>query len=120
MEKILLVDDEPSILFSLKGILEDEGFTVIIAESGEKAMQIMRKSDGPIIQAAMVDIWMPGMDGLQLLDWLQKNFPKLPVIIMSGHGTIETAVRATKKGAYDFIEKPLSLEKILIILRTCT
>ncbi len=117
VEKILVVDDETSILSSLKGILDDEGFSAVTAESGEKAMQIMRRTNGATIQVAMVDIWMPDMDGLQLLDWLHRNFPKLPVIVMSGHGTIETAVRATKKGAYDFIEKPLSLEKILITLK---
>ena len=117
VEKILVVDDEVSILSSLKGILNDEGFSTVTAESGERAIQIMRKANGAAIQVALVDIWMPGMDGLQLLDWLQRNFSKLPVIIMSGHGTIETAVKATKKGAYDFIEKPLSLEKTLITLR---
>ena len=116
-DKILIVDDETSILASIKDILEDEKFTVKTAESGEKAMQILRKVDGSSMQAALVDIWMPDMDGLQLLDWLQRNFPKLPVIMMSGHGNIETAVKATKKGAYDFIEKPLSLEKILITLK---
>ena len=116
-ETILVVDDETSILSSLKGSLQDEGFGVTTAESGERAMRIMRSAGGAAVQAALVDIWMPDMDGIQLLDWLQHNFPKLPVIIMSGHGTIETAVRATKKGAYDFIEKPLSLEKILIVIR---
>ncbi len=116
-KKILIVDDETSILSSLKGTLEDEGFNVVTAESGERAMRFMRKAENSTIQVVMVDIWMPNMNGLQLLDWLQINFPKLPVIIMSGHGTIETAVRATKKGAYDFIEKPLSLDKVLITLK---
>jgi len=81
-DKILIVDDETSILASIKDILEDEKFSVKTAESGEKAMQILRKVDGSSMQAALVDIWMPDMDGLQLLDWLQKNFPKLPVIMM--------------------------------------
>lgn len=116
-DTILIVDDESSILSSLKDILEDEGYAVSAASSAEDAITICENEDGNKFQAALVDIWMPGKDGLELLEWLQAEYPKLPVIIMSGHGTIETAVKATKMGAYDFIEKPLSIEKILITLK---
>lgn len=116
-DKILIVDDESAILSSLKDILEDEGYEVKAAPSTEDAINICTDEGGYQFQAALVDIWMPGKDGLELLEWLQIQYPKLPVIIMSGHGTIETAVKATKMGAYDFIEKPLSIEKILITLK---
>lgn len=116
-DKILIVDDETAILSSLKDILEDEGYTVTSAASAEDAISKCTDEGGYQFKAALVDIWMPGKDGLELLEWLQVKYPKLPVIIMSGHGTIETAVKATKMGAYDFIEKPLSIEKILITLK---
>ena len=112
---LLIVDDEVSILSSLQGIFEDEGYGVRTAESAEIAMKIVRKK-AAIFSAVFLDIWMPGMDGMQLLEWIIKQHPKLPVIMMSGHGTIETAVKATKKGAYDFVEKPLSLEKVLLVV----
>jgi len=115
-DKILIVDDENSILTVLSEILEDEGFETAIAESGEKGIEVLQNHDKGSFHAALVDIWMPGIDGIELLDWIKEFDPKLPVIVMSGHGTIETAVKATKKGAYDFIEKPLSLEIVLIKL----
>lgn len=112
--KILIVDDETSILSSLQDIFRDEGVDAKIAESGEVAMNLLKKGEPNQFHAILLDIWMPGMGGLQVLDWIKKHYPQLPVIMMSGHGTIETAVEATKKGAYDFIEKPLSLEKVLL------
>jgi len=108
---ILVVDDEKDIRFSLTGILEDEGYQVISASSGLEALETARQELPDLV---LLDIWMPGMDGLEALEKLKTLFPHLTVIMISGHGTIETAVRATKLGAYDFIEKPLSLDKVLI------
>jgi len=108
---ILAVDDEESILRSLEGILSDEGFEVIAAASGSEALA---KLDAMIPDLVLLDIWMPGLDGIETLERIKQGHPNLQVIMMSGHGTIETAVKATKMGAYDFIEKPLSLEKLLL------
>ena len=108
---ILVVDDEESILQSLDGILTDEGFEVIRAGSGPAALQ---KIDEVLPDLVLLDIWMPDMDGLEVLVKILEAYPRLQVIMMSGHGTIETAVKATRLGAYDFIEKPLSLEKVLL------
>jgi two-component system nitrogen regulation response regulator NtrX len=110
---ILVVDDEESIIRSLEGILTDEGFEVISATSGLSALG---KMDEALPDLILLDIWMPGMDGIETLVKVKETHPQVPVIIMSGHGTIETAVRATKLGAYDFIEKPLSLEKVLLCI----
>lgn len=108
---ILLVDDEKDIRTSLTGILEDEGYEVTTAASGVEALESVRQD---IPDLVLLDIWMPGLDGLETLEKLKTLFPYLTVIMISGHGTIETAVRSTKLGAYDFIEKPLSLDKVLI------
>ncbi|MFH1027669.1 MAG: sigma-54 dependent transcriptional regulator, partial [Pseudomonadota bacterium] len=108
---ILVVDDEKDIRTSLSGILEDEGYEVITAASGADGIECARQELPDLI---LLDIWMPGMDGLETLEKLKSIFPQVTVIMISGHGTIETAVRATKLGAFDFIEKPLSLEKVLI------
>lgn len=110
-ETILIVDDEESIRTSLGGILEDEGYKTLFAVDGIEALAIARQ-EAPDL--ALLDIWMPRMDGLETLQKLKDLYPGLIVIMMSGHGTIETAVRSTKLGAYDFIEKPLSLEKVII------
>jgi two-component system, NtrC family, nitrogen regulation response regulator NtrX len=116
MENVLIVDDETSILTTLSDILKDEGFGTAVAASAESAIALLQNGGAAKFQAALVDIWMPGMDGIEFLDWVKQRHPKLQVIMMSGHGTIETAVKATKKGAYDFIEKPLSIEIVLIKL----
>ena len=108
---ILVVDDEKSILQSLEGILSDEGFEVVIARSGKEALV---KIDEVFPDLVLLDIWMPGMDGIETLTEIKERYPSLQVVMMSGHGTIETAVKATRHGAYDFIEKPLSLEKVLL------
>jgi two-component system nitrogen regulation response regulator NtrX len=108
---ILVVDDEKSILQSIDGILSDEGFDVVCAESGAEALEKMEELLPDLV---LLDIWMPGMDGIETLTKLKEVYPHLQVVVMSGHGTIETAVKATKVGAYDFIEKPLSLEKVLL------
>jgi len=108
---ILVVDDEKDIRISLTGILEDEGYQVVTAASGLEALESAREELPDLV---LLDIWMPGMDGLETLEKLKSFFPFITVIMISGHGTIETAVRATKLGAFDFIEKPLSLDKVLI------
>ena len=108
---ILIVDDEDRILQSLDGILTDEGFEVIWASSGVAALE---KIEEVMPDLVLLDIWMPEMDGIEALIKIREVHPHLQVVMMSGHGTIETAVKATKLGAYDFIEKPLSLEKVLL------
>jgi two-component system, NtrC family, nitrogen regulation response regulator NtrX len=112
-ETILVVDDEVSICRSLTAILSDEGYQVLVAGSGEDAVKIVEEE---MPQLVLLDVWLPGMDGLETLKAFKKINPQAMVIIMSGHGTIETAVKATKLGAFDFIEKPLSLDKIIILV----
>lgn len=112
--RILIVDDEVSILDSLGGILEDEGFEPVRAQNGEDALSRVSEA---IPDLVLLDVWMPpGIDGLEALRRIKLDYPFLPVVIMSGHGTVETAVKATKLGAHDFIEKPLSLEKVVLTI----
>jgi two-component system nitrogen regulation response regulator NtrX len=113
-ETILVVDDERGILLALKGILEDEGYRPVLVEDGESALRRLREQT---VDLVLLDIWLPGRDGVAILQEITRGWPAIPVVMMSGHGTIETAVRTTKLGAYDFIEKPLSLEKTLLVLR---
>ncbi len=112
-ETILVVDDEASICQSLSAILKDEGYQVLVAGSGEEALKSV---DSEMPQLVLLDIWLPGMDGLETLKAIKAAHPNILVIMMSGHGTIETAVKATKLGAFDFIEKPLSLDKVIILV----
>jgi len=114
MPRILIVDDEPGIRQSLKGVFEDEGFTTEAVASGEECLQ--KFAEG-VFDLVLLDIWLPGADGLETLRKLRQKSPETYVIMISGHSTIATAVTATKLGAYDFIEKPLSLEHILLIAR---
>jgi two-component system nitrogen regulation response regulator NtrX len=114
LKNILVIDDEENILTSLKGVLVDEGFTVETAKSGPLANPIIKKQLPDLI---LLDIWMPEEDGLQVLQRLKKENIQCPVIMMSGHGTIETAVKALKLGAFDFIEKPLQFDKLLISIQ---
>jgi len=114
MKNILIVDDEQSIRESLTGILQDEKFRTLLATTGEEALAILKSENPDLI---LLDIWMPGMDGLETLEQIREIYPEQMVVMMSGHGTIETAVKATKLGAYDFIEKPLSLEKVLLCIQ---
>jgi len=114
MKNVLIVDDEESIRESLTGILHDEGFHTISATSGEEGLEIC-KDEAPDL--VLLDIWMSGIDGIETLRRIREIRPEQLVIMMSGHATIDTAVRATRLGAYDFIEKPLSLEKVLLCVQ---
>ena len=108
---VMIVDDEEGIRETLSGILEDEGYESITASSGEEAV---KKAKEVIPDVVLLDVWLPGMDGIQTLQELKVSHPVLPVIIISGHANIEIAVKATKMGAYDLLEKPLSIEKVLL------
>jgi len=110
-KQILVVDDDERIRQSLGGILKDEGYEVVDAKDG---LQALKQVEGEAPDLVLLDIWMPGMDGMEVLERIKGQIPNLPVIMISGHANIELAVKATKLGAYDFIEKPLSLEKVLL------
>jgi UDP-3-O-[3-hydroxymyristoyl] N-acetylglucosamine deacetylase len=109
-KKILIVDDEETIVKSITGVLEDEGFDIITAKNGEEALDIFQQ-EIPLL--TLLDIWMPGMDGIEVLKRMKGIEPNCPVIMLSGHATISTAMAAVKLGAFDFIEKPLSLDVLL-------
>ena len=113
-ERILIVDDEAGVRSSLRGVLLDEGYEVELAETGEQALEVCGRS---ACDAMLLDVWLPGKDGLETLREIRRRGSDAAVIMISGHGNIETAVRATKLGAFDFVEKPVSLEKIVLVLR---
>lgn len=113
-ERILVVDDEPGVRAALEGVLSDEGYSVQLAETAEQALEILER---PQYDAVLLDVWLPGMDGIEALQKMREMSGDYEVVMISGHGNIETAVRATKLGAFDFVEKPLSLEKTLLVLR---
>jgi UDP-3-O-[3-hydroxymyristoyl] N-acetylglucosamine deacetylase len=115
MEKtVLIVDDEERVVQSIAGVLEDEGFRVATAKSGEEAIGVFQKEEPDI---TLLDIWMPAMDGIEVLRRLKGMSPDCQVIMISGHATISTAMAAVKLGAFDFIEKPLSLDLLLMTIR---
>src|SRR5947207_3513962 len=114
MLNVLIVDDESAIRESLKGVLEDEGYQASATESGEACLDLLRDTSFDVV---FLDVWLAGMDGLETLEKIRESENAPEVIMISGHGTIETAVRATKLGAYDFLEKPLSVDKTLILLK---
>lgn len=109
--RILIVDDEEGIRRTLRQILEDEGYATEEAASGEEALQKVRERDFDVL---LLDVWLPGMDGLKTLEALAGQGSDAEVLMISGHGTVETAVRALKLGAFDFIEKPLSMDRVLV------
>src|SRR5215468_9168751 len=116
MPSILVVDDERTIRDTLRGILEEEGYKVVLAESAEACLEQLKKRACSVV---LLDIWLPGMDGLDALERIRQiEAESAPEVVMiSGHATIETAVRATKLGAFDFLEKPLSIDKTLIVIK---
>jgi len=113
-DKILVIDDEASIRASLQGILEDEGYLVDTTDSGRDGLDLLRKHNFDLI---LLDILLPEMDGIEVLQKIKTMEENPQVVMISGHGTIETAVRATKLGAYDFLEKPLSLENVVVTIK---
>ncbi|MFO7831227.1 MAG: sigma-54 dependent transcriptional regulator [Desulfuromonadaceae bacterium] len=114
MQHIMIVDDEQSIQNSLAGILQDEGYQTSKASNGETALKLIEDEAPDLV---LLDIWMPGMDGISVLKKISTPSESMQVIMMSGHATIETAVTATKLGAHDFIEKPISVEKLLVCIQ---
>jgi len=114
MANILVIDDEKGIRDTLKEILEYEKHTVDVAEEGQQGLEKLKTNTYEIV---LCDIKMPGMDGIEVLEKIVEDYPEMPVIMISGHGNIDTAVEAIKKGAYDFIEKPLDLNRMLITIR---
>jgi len=113
-DSVLVVDDEAGVRSSLAGILGDEGYAVETVESGESALQALEARRYDLV---LLDVWLPGQDGLTVLARIRERYAELPVLVISGHGTIETAVKALRLGAQDFVEKPLSLEKTLVAVR---
>jgi two-component system nitrogen regulation response regulator NtrX len=111
LSRILVVDDEEGIRRSLAGILSDEGFATTLVADGDRALASI--DDDGVPDLVLLDIAMPRRDGVEILIEMRERWPSLPVVMMSGHGTVETAVRTTKHGAFDFIEKPLSIDKVL-------
>ncbi len=111
---VLVVDDEEGIRESLSGIFEDEGCAILTSNSGEEALELLKEQSPDLI---LLDIWLPGIDGINTLEEIKVLKPDLPVIMISGHGNIELAVKATRMGAYDFLEKPLSLERVLLVAK---
>jgi len=114
MARILVIDDEPAIRKTLSSILADEGHETALCESGEEGLARYAREDFDLV---LLDVWLPGIDGLTVLERLKSVNGSAPVIVISGHGTVDTAVRATRLGAYDFLEKPLSLERVLLTVQ---
>jgi two-component system, NtrC family, nitrogen regulation response regulator NtrX len=120
-KRILVVDDEPEIRHSLSGVLEDEGYVADAVESGQACLETLRATslENQGFELVLLDIWMPSMDGMEVLHSIQEiPAPERPVVVViSGHGSIEAAVKATKLGAFDFLEKPLSVDKVLVVAK---
>jgi len=111
---ILLVDDEKAILDSLKGNLEDEGYIVLTASDGIKGLEIIKSQP---VDSIFLDIWLPEMDGIETLKLIKEYDSSLNVVMMTGHGTVKTAVQAVKLGAFDFLEKPFDIESVIEIIK---
>src|SRR5918999_939595 len=114
MPSILIVDDEPGVRSSLTGVLKDEGYDVEAVDSGEACLERLGRQTYDVV---VLDIWLPGMDGLATLARMRERQIDAQVVIISGHGNVESAVRAIKMSAFDFVEKPLSLEKTVLVVR---
>jgi two-component system, NtrC family, nitrogen regulation response regulator NtrX len=114
MSTILVVDDEPGIRSTIRDILEDERYKVLVAEDGLRALDLMGQNP---IELVILDVWLPRMGGMDVLAEIRKTYPDIEVIVISGHANIDIAVRAVKEGAFDFLEKPLSLDKLLTVVR---
>jgi UDP-3-O-[3-hydroxymyristoyl] N-acetylglucosamine deacetylase len=112
-ETILVVDDEEGIRNTLRGVLTDEGYEVLEASDGRRALELMARS---VPRLAIVDVWMPEVDGIELVERMRAQAPAVPIIVISGHGTIETAVRVIRLGAFDFLEKPFPLDALLHVV----
>jgi len=111
---ILIVDDEPGVRSALTGVLQDEGYLVESVATGEACLD---RATRAALDLIVLDVWLPGMDGLATLARLRERQVDAQVVLISGHGNIESAVRAIKLGAFDFVEKPLSLEKTVLVIR---
>ena len=111
---VLIVDDEEGIRRSLSGVLQDEGMSVETAATGEECLALFERR---VFSCVLLDVWLPGIDGIETLERLKSTYPETPVIMISGHGSIETAVRATRLGALDFIEKPLQVDRTVLAIR---
>src|SRR6187397_2877468 len=114
MPSVLIVDDEPGVRSALSGVLRDEGYQVDAVDSGEACLERLSRQPFDVV---VLDIWLPGMDGLATLTRMRERQVDAQVVIISGHGSVESAVRAIKMGAFDFVEKPLSLEKTVLVVR---
>ena len=114
MSSILIVDDEPGVRSALGGVLRDEGYLVDAVDSGEACLERLTRQAYDLV---VLDIWLPGLDGLATLARMRDRQVESQVVVISGHGNIESAVRAIKMGAFDFVEKPLSLEKTVLVVR---
>src|SRR6185503_8996452 len=112
-DTILVVDDEDGIRHTLRGVLADEGFQVLEAPNGRRALELL---EHVAPRVAIVDVWMPEVDGIELVERMRAKAPEVPIIVISGHGTIETAVRVIRLGAFDFLEKPFPLEALLNVV----
>lgn len=113
---VLIVDDEPGIRRSLGESLAEEGYAVLKAESGEQALELLRDPESEALHLILLDVWLPGIDGLETLRLAKDLRPDLPVVMISGHATIDTALQATKLGAFDFLEKPVDLDRLLLVV----
>ncbi len=113
---ILIVDDEPGIRRSLGESLSEEGYAVLKAERGEQALELIENSDPDAIHLMLLDVWLPGIDGLETLQRAKVLRPELPVVMISGHGSIDTALQSTRLGAFDFLEKPVDLDRLLLVV----
>jgi two-component system nitrogen regulation response regulator NtrX len=114
MATILVIDDEPGIRSAIRGILEDEGYNALVAEDAIIGLDLLDQGG---VDLVLLDVWLPRMGGIEALEEIKRRRPELAVVVISGHGNVEMAVRAVKLGAYDFIEKPLSIERLLTVVR---